>query len=193
MVTLGEEKTNVKSELSRRLAELRESARIKKKIQQEKEKSEKEAQDFWQANNQSFEYTLPSTVGSPDETLMNAVLSPEKSTTSASAETENSDKNNHTPKVSPVKSAKKVAGDNSLVATSSNAIQLYQPPANLPPVGTILPSLVGKKNSNKLNTNAKNKNAELSEIPEVEESKIRKSELLKKPNSVTPMGGIKYV
>ena len=113
--------------------------------------------------------------------------------TSASAETESSDENNNTPKVSAVKSAKKVAGDNSLVATSSNAIQLYQPPANLPPVGTVLPSLVGKKNSNKPKRIAKNKNAELSEIPELEESKIRKSERLKKANSVTPMGGVKYV
>ena len=58
---------------------MRENARIKKEIQQEKDKSEREAQEHWLASNQSFEFTNPSTVGSPDEMLLNKVLSPEKS------------------------------------------------------------------------------------------------------------------
>ncbi len=188
--TLGEEKTTVKSELSKRLAEMRENSRIKKKIQQENEKAEREAQEHWLTSNQSFEFTIPSIVGSPDETLLNAVLSPEKSSETTAPESGNSDSNNNTPKVSPVKSAKRKIA---LVATSSNVIQLYQQPTSLPPVGTILSSLVGKKTSNKLKNKAKPKDVEFTECSEIEESKVRKSERLKKANSVTPMGGVKYV
>ena len=62
-------------------------------------------------------------MGSPDETLMNAILSPEKSTTQKVPAVENSDRNNNTPKVSPVKSTeKKIAGDPTLMATPNNAI-----------------------------------------------------------------------
>ena len=80
---------------------------------------------------------------SPDETLLNVVPSAEKSSKKAPPDTGNSDSNNDTPQVSPVKTTKrKIAGDDSLVAKSSNAIQLYQEPTSFPPVGTILPPLV---------------------------------------------------
>ena len=94
-----------------------------------------------------------------EETLLNAVLSPEKSTEAVLPETWNSDSNKNTPQVSPVKSAKrKIAGVESLVAISSNSIQLYQQPTSLPPVGTILPPLVRKKTSNQLKNMAQPKN-----------------------------------
>ncbi len=86
---------------------------------------------------------------------------------------------------------RKIAGDESLVATSNNAVQLFCAPKPLPPVGSLLPPLVGKKTrKNKLK---EGEDSELSNSSEIEETKVRISERLRKANTLNPMGGIKYV
>ncbi len=59
---------------------------------------------------------------------------------------------------------------------------------------TILPPLVGKHNQfNRSDRKKISKKSEISSEDAVEDLKIRKSERLNKANSVTPMGGVKYI
>ena len=86
--TLGEDKTKVKSALQLKLAEIREKARIKKKVGQEKTKAAREVDEYLtQCTPNSPEFTVPSNLSSPDETILNAVLSPAKSASNATEST----------------------------------------------------------------------------------------------------------
>ena len=126
---------------------------------------------------------------------MNSVMKAVLSLMQGTAQT-NTHSNNNTPVASPTKKQVLIAGDPSLVATPHNALQLYNPNANiLPPISSILPPPKGKKNPNKIGkstrrilTHPENSDIELTDLPT-----IRKSRRLQKANSVIPMGGLKYV
>ena len=158
-----------------------------------------------QCSTQSPEFSIPSQLRTPDDTIIEAIISPEKSSKKKQSKSTNSDSNNNTPVVSPKKSqgeepqaisVKKTSSENNqFIACSSNAVQPYIAPTvttTLPPVSTILPPFAGKKN--KVNFEETNQHShELFENEKREEPKVRKSDRLKRANTVTPMGGVKYV
>ncbi len=93
--TLGEEKSKEKSALQKKLKELRERGRIVKKIEREKEKAAKEANEFLiQGSSASPVFSVPSNLGSPDDSILDAVLA----TSSPTKQTSNADGKNNTPK-----------------------------------------------------------------------------------------------
>ncbi len=64
--TLGEDKTEMKNAFKKRLREIREKARIKKKIELENERARKEAEEYWQqVSQQSPVFSVPSQLNSP--------------------------------------------------------------------------------------------------------------------------------
>ena len=123
--TLGEESKVVKTSLQERLTELREKSKIKKTIEAEKEKAEKQlTEHLIQCSSQSPEFLIPSQLGTPDNTIMEAVLSPEKSKKKKKSKSTNSDSNNNTPVVSPKKSQREVSQAISLKKKSFENDQL---------------------------------------------------------------------
>ncbi len=185
--TLGEEKTKEKSALQKKLKELREKGRIVKKIEKENEKAAKEADEFLkQGLSSSPVFSVPSNLGSPDDSILNAVLSASSPLNKGNSKSGPNTPTKSSPKKkinspsksqgsSPSKAAKTSGGrQDSPKPSASNAVQLCSPPKQLPSVESILPPLVGKHDqNNRLSRKKSVKIAEITSEDKFEEPKIR--------------------
>ncbi len=142
--TLSEDKLEAKAAFKKRLREIRENARIEKKIELENARKQKEAEEsLLQGSHLSPVYSVPSNLNSPTDSLCNTIVSPGAPENLDSS----TDQNNNTPRGSPKKTAAGgISGGNSGTASSSA----------LPPVSTLLTNPSGgKKTDSEFNSKRK--------------------------------------